>query len=1029
MNAKSCARWALGLGLLGLAAACAITVALVYFQGRARAFNSRPLVLIHSPIHHEQARVGDGILVHATARSDSGLRRLELWVNDTFLDARDVTDGSAPTMLVLSSSWVPTMEGNHVLIVRAVASDGTEGQATVVVEALTQGAADGGTYVVEEGETLETIAEEHGMTPEELAAANPGLDPGGPAPGDELVIPDDEVPPADGGAPAEPPPGSEPPVPEGDPPGAPGSAWDFPLLEPLRASPFGAGEPTDLRVEFLSLVTFETYERLHCYIGVANSPPRWYPDADGDQTTDESFVIEEIASGAVTWSVAGLSGHSMPVFLWPRNRDVPLSVSCVGIAGGGTEMVELGLWEDSIAPDHWMGLIRAGGVPDAYGFAFRITRAEDGGRAVPLYLDPDMTSPSNVRLDDRRISLRWDYLPRADEEPIDGFRVYLNGGLQWVEPSDSRESMLPYEWFNPPCGTTYTFAVMAYRFGLPDGPESFPGIAILGQPAEDCAREVLITFLTLETFDLGGDGRYEDRHGDVGPAYGYFYANESQITFSGGHLGPGLDMPNGLRHNTLYNLGEMSADRTWRFSGMPALVVAIPDGGAFEFGFLIMDEDSGRCRDSDDPGCDDLICEGLSAIYEEDSAEAWHFDSHNEGALTSEDGRCRVTYQWGPAFGSPVGPGVEGWEPLPWISLEEFVVNEDTGRVQLHIRNTGTATWPWRDLTIELQTREGVSLGVYTWPDYVLEAGRRAVLEHPDMRLSAPFDACVVIDPYDEVLEELERSGAMIHIPICPPMPDLVIRDVGYLPSGATGQLSVTLVNSFYGALEHRTVTVHAYLPDGALFIAGSYPDVTLRHNERVTLNFGDVTASLREQMRAGYQVTVNPDGRIFERNMDNNTYDVPAANSLRIAVMDLSAPWDYRGSAEFSLTAYAVSGSARREVGSLHFVDVDWGTCTRDHGCYLRSRVWGERENSTYWFPIFGDEALEVVVRAAHRRGWWTYIETYLPWRNWDANGWGSTRGCSDMLAGTPGWHPWIFSIHEGHPLGLTFQVCQESP
>jgi len=1033
MKNKGCLRWTFLLGVLALIAIGIAVISLVYFQGRVRAFVSRPLVLIHSPVNHDQARVGDGIIVHATARADNGLRRIELWADDTFVDAREVTDGSAPTMLVFSGSWVPTIEGTHVLIVRAVASDGAEGQASVMIESLAQVGADAGRHIVEEGETVETIAAEYGTTPEELGDLNPGLGPGGPAPGDELVIPDDESPPADGGAPGEAPPGSEPPLPEDDPPVAPGSAWDFPLLEPLRAFPFGGGEPAGLRVEFLSLLTYEEFEQLHCYIGYADVPPRWVPDTDGDQTTDESFVIEEISDRAVTWSVAGLAGDSMPVFYWPRNLDLPLSVTCVGITAGGTEAVELGTWESSTPPDRWTGITLAssGGALGAeagwggrFDFTFRITRADSGHRGIPLWLDPDMTPPTNVRLDEGRISLRWDYNPRPDEEPIDGFRIYLNGGLQWVEPADSRESMLPVEWFNPPCGTTYTFGVTAYRFGLPDGPESSPGIATLEQPAEDCTREVLVTFLTLETFDLGGDGHHEHRHGDVGPAYGYFYANESQITFDGGSLGPGLDMPNGLSHNTLYNLGEMSADRTWRFSGMPALVVAIPDNGTFEFGFHIMDEDSGRCNDSDDPGCDDLICEGFSAIIEENSASAWMFDSHNEGALLSEDGRCRVTYQWGPAAGSPVGPGVEGWEPLPWISLEDFVVDEDSGRVQLHVRNIGQATWPGRDLNIELQTRDGISLGVYTWPRFVLQLGQRTVLEHPDMRLSAPFDACVVIDPYDDVWEEGDHVG-LLHTPICQPVPDLVVTDVRYY----AGQISVTIQNIGDERMRHRSVSVRTYLPDGTpLYIGGSRPNITLGRGQTVTLNFGGVSESIRDRMRAGYQVTVNPDGRLFESDTSNNTFSVPAANSLRISVMDLRAPWDYRNNVEFVFAAYAVSGSGRRQVADLYFSDINWDQCIRESGC-IRLYDLPDDSSSVYWFPIFGDEDLEVIVRAIRRRDEWTRSGTYLARYNWNANGWGSRRDCSDWHDRTPGWHSWTLSTHEGQPLALTFQVCQQSP
>lgn len=1027
MKNKGCARWTVLLGMLALLLICIAAAGLVYFQARASAVNSRPLVLIHAPVNHDQVHVGDGVLVHATARADNGLRRIELWADGVFVDARDVAD--APSTLVFSGSWIPRAAGNHVLIVRAVAADGTAGQAAVTVEALAQEGADAGIHTVEEGETLETIAAEEGTTPEELAAANPDLGPGGPVPGDDLTVPDDE-PPAPGGAPAEPPPGSDPPIPEDNPPGL--APLDVPLLGPLHTFPFGAGEPLGLRVEFLGLSTAASYERLHCYVGYGDIPPRWFPDADGDQTTDESFeIVSAGAGGGTMWNMAGLSGDSMPVFSWPRNRDLPISVSCVGIVGGGTDSVELGRWEDSIEPERWTGIHIGGGAAGMYEFAFRITRS-DSGHGVPLYLDPDMTPPTNARLDDRRISLRWDYNPRPDEEPIDGFRVYLNGSLQWVEPADSRESMLPYEWFNPPCGAAYTFTVTAYRVGLPDGPESLPGIAVLRQPDEDCAREVMITFLTLETFDLGGDGSHEDREGDVGPPYGYFFANEQQITFDGGALGSGgsLDRANGFRHNTAYDLGELAADSSWRFSGGPpvALLAAVPEGGAFEFGFRIMDEDSGRCRDSDDPGCDDLICEGLSMIYEENSA-ANELDEHHEGSLTSENGRCRVTFQWGPAAGSPVGSGAEGGEPLPWLSLEEIEIDDDNGRVRLHIRNTGTATWPGRDLNIELQNREGVSLGVYTWENFILEAGQRATLEHPDMRLAAPpFDACVLIDPYNEVVEGPERSGALFHYPICPPTPDLTITEARFEPAGgAAGQIRVTIRNVGSERLENRAIEIQTYLPDGTpLYIGGSYPNITLERFQTITLNFGGVSESIRRQMRAGYRVVVNPQGRLYESNHDNNAFDIPPV--VPVAVTAISAT----GVPEFEdllyrFTVSILSGTSRREIANWDIAPsgVDTGG-----GIFIPEALFFDF--STGSFELMGDELLEVVVTADPREGDYARLRSTNTFsaaeiRASEAD-YRSSTGCEGHFGMRPAFVPTFRSLpgpESGNIATFVFAIC----
>ncbi|MDZ4132722.1 MAG: Ig-like domain-containing protein [Dethiobacteria bacterium] len=1017
-----------------------VALALFYFFANNRAIESTPLVLIHSPLNREPFQVGERITIHATARGANGLSSVELWVNDTFVDVQNAPEDSSPNALVFSSSWFATSAGNNVIIVRAVASDGTRGQASIVIEVSDREGAEAGIHTVREGETLRIIADEYGLEPEELEFANPWYDLGELGPGDEIVIPDDEEPPAEISPPADEPPGSDPPFPDGL---APRFDFDFLLLSPLQdyfVELLGAGqadEPARLRLELLSLTTTVPYEQLYLYVSYADFPRHRYPDGREDPGADDSFtVLASDADGTTMWNVAGLADSTLPAFNWPRNANLPIRVSCVGITDGGTDSEELGHWEGMISSEYWTGMTLEGGVAGSYDFTFRLSPHEGGERGIPLFLDHTMTPPSNARLDDRRNSLRWDYEPQPDEEPIDGFRIYLNGNLQWVEPADSRESMLPYEWFNPPCGTNYVFAVTAYRIGIPDGPESLPAIYRLEQEAENCQREIMITFLELETFDLGGDGRRPAHHGDVGPVYGYFYANEKRITFdtrapdSGGGS---LDMPNGLRHNTVYNLAEMAADPTWHFNPrLPVLLVDIPDDGAFEFGFHIMDQDQGRCRNSSDPGCDDLVAEGLSPIYQVDSSMAWIFDQQNEGTLVAANGRCRVTYVWGPAFGSPVGSGVEGWEPLPWIALEDFVVDENTGQVRLHVRNTGSATWPWRDLKIELLSRDGVSFGIYTWPEFVLESGQRTVLEHPDMRLDPPFDACVLIDPFDDVLEEYERSGAMIHSPICSPTPDLVITDVHYLPGEDTGQMAVTIRNIGEDPLVNRTVSIEAFAGRlGSLDIGDSSsmstPNVTLERFQSRTLIFGEVSNSTREQMREGYRVVVNSDGSIYEHNMSNNSFEVPAADRLMIRVMDLYAPWSLRNNVDFRLTAHAVSGDARREVANLYFSDIDWSTRSRDRGCSVILDH-GNRNNSVSWFPIFGDESLEVTVRSTHRSGSWRNSDIYLPRDNWRANGWGSTRGCSDRNHSSPGWHPWILHRDDGHQLGLTFQVCRET-
>jgi len=1073
--------WGTVLGLLALLTICILVAMLIYFPYRARLYNSRPLVLIHDPLNNDQADVGEGVIVHATARADNGLARMELWVDDNLIAARDAPE-SAPTNLVLSANWTPTLAGDHILIVRAISKDRVDGQATVRVVAVESGQSGTGTHIVAEGETLESIASDHSASVDELSELNPDLglagsapgdelvapdpeppvddEPAGPAPGDEPVVPDPE-PPADD-EPVDPAPGDEPVVPDPEPPAddepvdpAPGDepvvpdpelpaddepagpAPDDELIvpdfepsaddEPAPVDDEGSEPPSaeddapgslNLIGEILGLGPLDIFgedeteqvtlrleipmlragdgscDGLHCYIELAGSPPLWYPDADNDQSTDESFA--RLDHG--WWdSSAHLEGNAAPVIVWPSNQPLPLDVSCVGVTAGGTDALELGRVELSIPPEDWDGVshdAEASGAEGHYYFSYRVTRLDSAPRAIPIWLDPNMNSPVNARLDDRRNSLRWDYNPEPDEEPIDGFRVYLNGNLQWVEPADSRESGLPYEWFNPPCGTTYTFAVTAFRIGFPDGPESLPAIAIISQPVEDCTREILIIFQTLETYDLGGDGRYEDRHGDIGPPYGHFFANEKQITFdtrSSRDREGRLDMPNGLTHNTIYDLSEMSADMTWGFSGMNSTIVDVPPGGSFEFGFHIMDEDTGRCRDSDDRGCDDLICEGLSGIHDDNIYG--DFDDWHEGSLLSDNGRCRVAFRWGPAFGSPVGSGEPGWEPLPWLEMTDFSVDTDTGQVQIEIRNTGRATWPWKDLNIELQTRAGETIGVYTWPGFMLETGQSTTLEHPDMVLDAPFDACVVIDPFDEVLEEYERSGMLVHNPICPRLPDLSIVNAYYASSGG-GRLRVTVQNVGDAPLENRTLALETLLPDGSpLYLAASWPNISLEPREMRTFDLSGVSESVRARMQAGYSVTVDPDETIIETNRENNTYFIRGTSTILLRWCTTAIPhyYGYGYNARLDLTASAITGSGTRSL-LTHHIDYNFSY----HYIYSHDIGYPIGEGiciNLGTFEILGDEQLQVTIAGEYQAGnagGWDDLSAgtgiFLPEDNWGA-------------------------------------------
>jgi len=1018
--------------VLGLLALCLIVsmLLLVYAYGaqRHRAISERPLVLIHAPLHRERVLLGQGGLAHATARAEGGVARMELWVDGTLVAIQESLQGSAP-ILVLSSAWEAETLGAHVLLVRAVSASGVSGQATVAVEAVEGEAAEGPpleSHIVQPWDTLESLLVESGATLEEVLALNPGLDPTEPLQsGDVLVLPGEE--PVEGLPEEE----SPPPTPSDEVPPAPhdvapGSLWD--MLELLfggfRLFERGDDEPTPLRVELLALTTDAAIESLHCYIGAGDAlAPRWYPDADSDPLTDESFA----PLGENGWDVAAhMAGERAFRFDWPADQPFTAQVTCVGGAGGGADALDLGQLDLAVRPEAWDGLARRAvgeGTEGRFTLEYRISRAEASGRGHPIFLDPSMTPPTNLRLDTRRYVLRWDYHPLPDEEPIDGFRVYLNDTLQWIEEPEARDSGLPPEWLAPPCGEAYAFTVTAFRYGFPDGPESRPSNELTASTDPDeCQRAVIVTFGTLETRDLGGDGERDP--GDVGPVYGGFYVGEQGVTFDGRCDGPGICGVFALDHDSEYDINGITS----YFGDGPAqFFVELPFGEDLLLGYTIWDEDTGYRN------ADDRVCEGWTHIASED------MDRPLTTGLESDDRRCRVTFTVSPVFGSPLAEA--GSEPpRPMLIVEDLTVEPRSGQLQIHVRNIGAASWPEHELQIAVTWPSGAGIGAYSWPDFFLAPGDAAILQHPDLTPHPPLGACILLDPGNQVLEEDDRqvcdetTGDCMYIwrrgRYCRPLADLTITDVGYDSAGE--RLLVVVENRGEGSVEHANLGLRVNLPDGRYFAAPAewWSDVSLDRYDAVILEWPNIGPEQRALMLDGYTVTVDPNNDIAETVGSNNEYTVGGSTRLWVSWTWIEAPYDVRNSVEYSLQVYLSSGGSRRSVADWHIrQDIDWGSCFNPYYCV---RHFTEDEYDTYWFDVAGDEELEIRGAMSHPgtlRGAVDSAETYSPQENWGAGGLGPYRTCSYLGPGdNPGEHIWIFDYDdEGERWSITFNVCQE--
>ena len=935
--------------IVGLVGLCLLVAGVFTYIQYNRGVNSRPLVLIHNPAPNSIVEVKDGSLIHATAQSESGLARIEIWVNNVLLSTRETPQGSKSQQLALSAGWFPQFPGKHIIIARAISNDGVESQASMEVE-VTGGGIGNLSHLVQEGETLASIASSYGATEDQVRELNGGIGEEGVQPGDEVIVPSGNG--AEGGGfesleeGGESGDGSvEPPAAEGS---APGSVELLNLIWPMI--PFQPpAEQTTLTAEVLSLETQRGYENLHCYSSLGGSDPRWMPDADSNQATDETF--SSTTSGH-TWNVDEfMAGENALRLNWSEDQAIPIDMSCVGITNGGRERVKLGRIQTSITPDQWG--IRQEALSRGGDGLFRISYLVTGNAKG---LDPSITPPSNVRVDDQQNLLRWDY-SLEDENEIDGFAILLNDTFQWTESASSRQTSLPSQWFNLPCGDEYRFQVVAFRQGYPDGDYSNPSNTAtieggeVGQPG--CGRSVVVTFERLLTGDIGNPS----------PVSGSIFANDQVVFFDGRSSSPSF----GLANNEMYPLGRLMRDYS---DGDTQFIVELPPGRAgisellLWVGFDIFKD--GR-----------KICAGDQAIAEENLAGNYQGTIVTSSPAGSLPEWCWVTYRIAPLSDAPV---VEAGAPppLPDLAVENLSIGP-TGQLRIHIRNIGQASWVDNDVVAKVVTRDGEEIGIYDWSNMTLEPGETAILVESGLTPHPAFDACVILDPnhaVQEVRDRLAESGVIGPDRLyCRPLPDLSISDIGF--DRTNNQLEMTVQNrgeitplhaDSDGSIENEDLLIQINVPDGR--------PINIRFND---LNMGAreskvfatlLTETERDRMKDGYTAVLNPDNNIAESDTSNNDFSVAGTAKLRLVWAGGYARFCPTGDTliygenvggkntwHMDLEANVSDAGSRRNVAnwtSPEF-DVRWN----DHG-----GEWCQFFTSD-WFDVAGDETLTVIPTA----------------------------------------------------------------
>ncbi len=927
-----------------------------------------PLIQIHRPTNHEQLLSGKGILIYATAESAEGMKTLELWVDGELISKKEISQDERIAKLVLSAGWVPNPVGDHTIILRATAKSGAVSLASVQVAALERPSFSPVTYRVQDNETLETIAEDFGLPVEDILAVNPGLETQGVLNAeDEMLLPPplpDPPPPIEPEPEAPEEPAPDEPAPEGDPPDVdhdpPEPSMEIePLWMEILTTLFAIEIPTQLQIEILSLETEEAYSFLHCYTSLADSDPRWVPDADFNQATDESFA--SMAGGGTTWDVADhfADDHAMNL-AWTMSQPVPLDVSCVGVLDGGLEAVDLGRIEDSVEPERW-GIAQSAVSTEgeaAFRLTYRVSHLAKG-------LDTSISPPFNLRLNAAEHTLSWDYDPE-EIDSIDGFAILLNDTLQWTVHHAIQRADLPQQWFTLPCGDEYQFTVIAYRMGYPDGDYSLPSdpAVIAGGEigSEGCNRTILVSFETLTTGDLGRN---------PSPVYGAFYANDDLLEFDGRPIeGDNFPTSFGLTQNERYDLSRIM----YGFGdNQTQLVVELPPGSPHA-------EDTVLLIGFDIYQGGGQVCSGEVSIPENRFAGTYSGAIETEDPIGALPDACVVNYTIQPLGESPVvEPGAP--PPLPNLVVQQISLDPASGRPQIQVRNLGTAAWVDQTITAQVTTTQGEPVGIFDWPNQTLAPGEIRLLSHGSLAPDPPLGICVLLDPDNRVEEDIDRKIAegifAERQTYCRPLPDLVIDEVNFDPESS--QLLIEVRNAgedpittadVGGTLDHADLTVWLEFEEGRP-MTQVYPELNLGVRETTTLLW-PLNELQRERMRAGYSVVLNPVRSIAEVDYENNSHAVGETAKLRIAWLVGWASFCETGNYnvygeniggendwQLHLTATVHGGENRRRVAdfdSSHF-EITW-----------REGNIGNRWCQVYlsdWFEVAGDEILTITPRA----------------------------------------------------------------
>lgn len=763
----------IGSGILFLISVIALIGYFFFFRKDSGA--ARPLVLIHSHENGAELVIGERAMIHATGRDESGITRMEFWVNGVLeeVETSALDEGLTPFPMLVS--WEPSHEGDYTLTFRAFNSRGVRASSSIIVEGVFGSDRDGdgvdddfdacpdipgggddgcpipgdsdGDGVLdaddlcpdEPGEEDDLgcpdrdgdgIPDHLDEDPDEVGPADLDGAPDGDGdgvPDDEDLAPEDPGAPEDGGAPES---GAGDRDGDGaaddvdpcpDDAGAPEDGYCPPPEEdepPADDEPGGgageAHEALPVEVEAYSFTVGNEYENIWCYVRLEELPTEQY---EFEPEGDRHWNIGEVLAGDN--SISLLSDTDLNIYIY-----------CMGHGEDGL-LHEIGVYEAQHAMIEWDGRELVGIGPGSDGDTFIARYRICSPSCDETEIQAPILHPITMGGWGRGpYTLRWQYDEGAYE--LLAFVLYVNGNLvdSVAEIEPDRRS-LDLEGFIPVCGEVLEFRMVAVVVNLEEGiPTHSPPSNIEIWEGGTCPRTVSVSFVELDPL-----GNYDRR----GPIYGSFYANDQRLEAE-------------------FREGRSSFDATDDPEWFIDRIINIP------FMFEEIERTARSCIGS---GCTRNYAPSTSTINVELGAR----ESLTFGASiwTERDGRLFEGFGSIPAgeivpgpyivsasgiemtvmIDVLVGPEAGGEDNLPDLVTTEVSRDEDTGQLRIHVFNNA-ADLIGEDIIIAIvQMSTGEQLFLETWRNITIPSGGETILMSSDVVLDSPYDLRILLDPAD----------------------------------------------------------------------------------------------------------------------------------------------------------------------------------------------------------------------------------------------------------------------------------------